>query len=58
MRLEGGRKLHGYYEWAGRQILIHTGQGEASLERSYDVGRQSPAFQKTGVFSAALAIKF
>jgi hypothetical protein len=57
-QLRGDKAFHGYYEWSGRVILIESDQGEASVELSYDVGRQSPAFKKTGVFSVAFAVKF
>jgi hypothetical protein len=57
-QLQGEKTFHGYYEWAGRLVLIDSQRGEASIELSYNVGRQSPAFQKSGVFTAALAVKF
>jgi hypothetical protein len=57
-QLRGNKEFHGYYEWSGRVILIDSDEGEASIEVSYDVGRQSPAFEKTGVFGVAFAIKF
>jgi hypothetical protein len=57
-QLEGEKQAHGYYEWAARVVVLDSDRGEASLELSYNTGRQSPAFHQTGVFTAALAIKF
>jgi hypothetical protein len=57
-QLQGEKDAHVYCEWAGRLVIFESGRGEASFELSYATGRQSPAFQKTGVFSAALAVKF
>lgn len=57
-QLIGGQGGFAYYEWSGRVVLSESeGKERASIDVSYNRGRQSPTFRQTGVLKISLAVK-